>query len=575
MLLVLSLLACAEPCDFQDTWGEQDVLAQIALALEEPIPCSGPGDPVCDDDNPMTLDKCIQNKCVSKPSPGYCSPGLYGCNDNNPCTENICNAETLTCSYPPLADCCLKDADCQIGGPLDGHPCSQGICNKQTHMCEFQVLDGCCTSDIDCVYGTDCTVDLCISNQCKYKTKPGCCLSSNGCIDDNICTVDLCDAASNTCVHETDLSNPLCCQTSLDCDDGTPLTEDLCINHFCVHNDLPGSCPGLPGVPYSPCEDGNPCTCDLCFLGLCRPVPASLAPPSCNIPKNCCLQDSDCTQPPVPYAAGSCNNGLCEYSPAPGGVPLPLLEPFAACAPIEESGWLWTQPDPAGSAAFECTDQGPSGPDNHYRLYSVNSPFEARLSTPPLLPDLASHVTIQLDYVIAGSHGTAGLYLLLDSSTQCSGGQDKTVSLWERQAAPKAWSSRLSIEIPSEELCDGMRIAFGITGTALQTIEQFDIDSLRICPGRSPQFTAVPNNLTISPGAAQEWPIAGADPDGQPLAFWLVSGPDFVNVSPLSSSTASLFVAPAPGESSGAYPARLAVSDGCLAQFHTFSISIP
>jgi hypothetical protein len=76
-----------------------------------------------------------------------CSTG--GCNDGNPCTEDVCDLETTTCSFVPLAagaacsdgDACsgeeLCDAAgrCQLGEPVevdDQDPCTEDVCDPES-----------------------------------------------------------------------------------------------------------------------------------------------------------------------------------------------------------------------------------------------------------------------------------------------------------------------------------------------------------------------------------------------------------------------------------------------------------
>ncbi|MCC6766612.1 MAG: PD40 domain-containing protein [Deltaproteobacteria bacterium] len=61
--------------------------------------CGIPNTAPCSDDNPCTLDDI----CAA----GSCAPGtLMTCpNDGNPCTDDVCNAETGQCGVPGVCDC--------------------------------------------------------------------------------------------------------------------------------------------------------------------------------------------------------------------------------------------------------------------------------------------------------------------------------------------------------------------------------------------------------------------------------------------------------------------------------------
>lgn len=74
------------------------------------------------------------------------------CNDNDPCTDNICNHQNK-CEFPPrnVPECtnrCRQNSDCDNGNPCDGaETCDQGVCSSGT--------------PIDCDDENRCTQDSC------------------------------------------------------------------------------------------------------------------------------------------------------------------------------------------------------------------------------------------------------------------------------------------------------------------------------------------------------------------------------------------------------------------------------
>ena len=134
--------------------------------------------------------------------------GPLDCDDETPCTENLCDPADGTCSNPTLAD----GTNCSG----DGNPgkCVAGVC---TGLCEF----------VGCGDGNECTEDVCDPadgsclnppasdgtvcdaggdpGQCSTGLCVGLCAEAD-CDDDKDCTEDLCDRADGTCnsVHRPD-----------------------------------------------------------------------------------------------------------------------------------------------------------------------------------------------------------------------------------------------------------------------------------------------------------------------------------------------------------------------------------
>ena len=142
----------------------------------------------CNDGEACTMDDtCIDNECIGT---------LLDCTDNNPCTDDGCDAMARTCLYAAIKE---------------GEPCDDGdACTAQTGC-----LAGKCTGESkDCADGELCTWDGC-------DPKTGECLHQQGdkaCDDGSVCTADSCDPVKG-CSHTTAAQGAPC--PGGVCDQGT------------------------------------------------------------------------------------------------------------------------------------------------------------------------------------------------------------------------------------------------------------------------------------------------------------------------------------------------------------------
>jgi cysteine-rich repeat protein len=153
---------------------------------------------VCDDNNLCTDDACIPDTgCQYTPNQAPCSDG-NACTTLDQCSNGWCTATgTLSCN--------------------DNNPCTDDACDANLG-CQYV------SNDQDCDDGDACTLgDLCAGGQCL----PG--PNSPDCNDDNLCTTDACDPATG-CTH-TALS-PCCGNGAVEagegCDDGNLVDGDGC-----------------------------------------------------------------------------------------------------------------------------------------------------------------------------------------------------------------------------------------------------------------------------------------------------------------------------------------------------------
>lgn len=251
----------------------------------------------CGKDDPCLLEGLCQE--------GQCTGAATGCDDGNPCTDDLCvpgEGCANTANFEPCDDgdpCSLGDqcieGECVTGFlPLDcndGNPCTLDLCTG--NGCINDPFTMACDDDDLCTEG-----DLCMDGACV----PG---EPLNCNDGNDCTEDSCEPAMG-CVHDI-LDNPCCLGVVHICNDSNQCTEDLCDvdTGECSHAVLVGSCDdgdactgpdecspeGLCEGTVMDCDDGNPCTGDSCVPVVgCQHLPQT---GGCD-DGNACTEDDQC-----------------------------------------------------------------------------------------------------------------------------------------------------------------------------------------------------------------------------------------------------------------------------------------
>jgi alpha-tubulin suppressor-like RCC1 family protein len=211
----------------------------------------------CDDGDLCTLsDKC-QN--------GTCQSGApVNCNDNNLCTNDICNKETGLCSNENNAAPCDDSDACTTGdvcaegactGPIpapidDNNPCTDDSCDPATGVVYANNTSSCDDGNV-CTAEDKCSGGLC----------------SGGlpiiCNDNNSCTADSCDPAAGCTIGEDTTNVCGTCGTAPDADiDATPDCKDLCPNNanFTTALNACGNCNDIDATDSD--GDGIPDVCD-------------------------------------------------------------------------------------------------------------------------------------------------------------------------------------------------------------------------------------------------------------------------------------------------------------------------
>ena len=260
------------------------------------------GTPVkCDDDNPCTKNLCAPlDGCYFEATDGACDDedactkddqcidgGCVGqavvCDDTNPCTDDVCEPDIGCTAYDNKEPCedgdaCTMGDVCALGectpGPDaicdDEDPCTKDSCNP-AQGCQHEPDSGATCDD-----GNPCTLeDICVSGVCAGPV-------ANGCDDDNTCTADSCSEVDGC------LNAP---QSGSQCDDGDACTKnDVCAAGTCA------------GSAFS-CDDEDPCTDDLC-----NPDTGCVHKAVANDLEVPCSDNNGCTQKDV------CIGGQCSGS---------------------------------------------------------------------------------------------------------------------------------------------------------------------------------------------------------------------------------------------------------------------
>ena len=270
----------------------------------------------CDDGDACTIgDACQSGACVGGEA--------KACEDDNECTDNVCDSATGLCSNPPVADntvcddgdLCSANDTCQSGTCTAGDAVTcqasdqchvAGVCDSATGQCsDPNAPNGTACDDGNAATGDDsCQNGQCMGLGCTCNSTDACCdgcqpINNDGaCTDDGIsCTDDVCNAGA--CTHPTTQGQ---CYIDGACfADGTTSPDNACLYCDTVFNS--GAWRNM--VNGTACDDGDACTqTDTCFGGACT----GSDPVTCAAPDQC-------------HTAGTCNaeTGACEYPNAQNG----------------------------------------------------------------------------------------------------------------------------------------------------------------------------------------------------------------------------------------------------------------
>jgi len=177
-----------------------------------------------------------------------CEPIQYECDkdceDDNPCTINTCVDHE--CQSTPILGCaaCETSTDCN-----DNDICTTNLCID--NICRFELIPGCsvCTTPDNCNEGGVCTIASCVDNRCFYAFDPACPCGDTFPVCGGVCPIGsecLNNGTSCSCVARTP------CEAS-----EAPLCGGFCASptETCV-SDGDDACfcePGLSGCDVSCC----------------------------------------------------------------------------------------------------------------------------------------------------------------------------------------------------------------------------------------------------------------------------------------------------------------------------------
>ncbi len=277
----------------------------------------------------------------------YITPAdCYGdaqCNDNNPCTVDVCQNPSTggTCTHTlvtcqPSTDSCLTNqcnpanGQCEPVAQVNGTACEDGLYCTEDDTCQAGVCTGgsprsCALLDGVCRIGV-CSEDL---RQCIIQAAP----ENSPCDDGQLCTEgDFCQAGNcmpgptMVCRCPTGLDSECAvfedgnkcngsdwrCNAAKMCElmDGPVICPDSpleCVSNVCVP--VTGLCVEQPSLNFMPCEDGVFCTIsDYCLSGACQGGTirsCEVLDDQCKV--GFCDEDADACIP-VPKEAGT----ICE-----------------------------------------------------------------------------------------------------------------------------------------------------------------------------------------------------------------------------------------------------------------------
>ncbi|MCO4763566.1 MAG: hypothetical protein KC502_18795, partial [Myxococcales bacterium] len=180
----------------------------------------------CDDGSVCTKGDTCDGK-------GKCVGNKLSCEDNNPCTNDVCDAKT-GCQNKANTDKCSDGDDC-----TKDDVCSGGKCTAGNNTCQCKVDGDCAGQGTNLCNGAlVCTQGKCVVDKSKVVV----------CKDDNnACTVDTCTPKTGKCEYKAvkDL-------TTCDADGSKCTVGDSC---------QAGKCTAGKKLV---CDDSKPCTADSC-----------------------------------------------------------------------------------------------------------------------------------------------------------------------------------------------------------------------------------------------------------------------------------------------------------------------
>jgi hypothetical protein len=316
-------------------------------------------------------------------------------NDNNSCTMDSCGGgapsnevlqDGTTCDVGIKAGICTA-GKCDVGCTAtadcdDQNPCSEDICNTGVSKCEFTYLDGVLTPGAVQVSG-DCKVRFCSNGMDGDVNDDGDIFDDQNPCTDNICTVGVPSnpplSAQKSCQLPAPDETNVCdgngnCVECVDKNDCLKIVESECEKRSCVNNKCviayePQTtlaspvlqvgndckkvvCSGM-AMPLTVTvnddtdlpNDGFQCTTDTCVNG--TPTFTDKASGTmcgngqvCNATGDCvgCNQPTDCMGTNDFCKTRTCVNNVCGFSFTANGTDLPTGQTMGDCKVLECDG---------------------------------------------------------------------------------------------------------------------------------------------------------------------------------------------------------------------------------------------
>jgi hypothetical protein len=249
--------------------------------------------PTCDDTIDCTVDSCDPSSgdCVHVATDALCDAAAGGvCDASADCQYPTCTPATCVASGCSDAVCvgsmCVLTTRCEDTEECCGErcvprdcddedPCTDDVCNGGASACQHEL------NAVACDDGNGCTLaDFCHDGVCTSSTLMLCEV-----LDGNPCVMSSCDAATGGCV-EAPVANGMSCTF--------PGVTGACDG---AGNCISGACP--PGLVD--CDGDDACECTLgvgigCLGTLC--VRASDCPVACSTGEICCPSTRLCVDRP-------------------------------------------------------------------------------------------------------------------------------------------------------------------------------------------------------------------------------------------------------------------------------------
>ena len=311
---------------------------------------------------------CLASSCV--PETGTCQegPDISLCDDQDPCTEDLCDGASGACTQKAIAGCGVNHPCVSAPMPTSISPYTTAcVCAIDPYCCSA-AWDALCVEKAEEQCGETCTCDssdepvsCADESDCAGCDDGDLCNGTWACIDglcsplgesitcsseDNIgCLVNTCAPASGAC----ELS-----PSPLLCDDNDPCTSESCdAAGACLYTAIEGCALTHPCAPSSTPQSSDPelteCVCaqdpwccEQSWDSLCVEQVISACGASCDCADPdltlSCLSDSDCTwcSEDLCQAPWTCEQGLCVAG-----------EQAISCETSEESECLVNQCQPS------------------------------------------------------------------------------------------------------------------------------------------------------------------------------------------------------------------------------------